>query len=149
MNIEIREAKMEDLDKGLLDIFIEGYRFHQNSRPDIFVNLSEKKLKDDLIKNLENLSILVAIDKEKIIGYIAYGIKEKHSKKIHVDQLVITEEYRRYGLGKKLMDEVRNIGIKNNCDRIELDCWMFNTNALGMYEHIGFDKQRIMYEMKL
>lgn len=149
MNIKIRKGTIEDLDKGLLDVFIEGYRFHQNGRPDIFANLSEEKLKEDLIKNLEKLSIIVAMDDEDIVGYIAYDIKEKHSKKMHVDQLVITEKYRGHGLGKKLIEEVRNIGVKNNCDRIELDCWLFNTNALEMYEHIGFDRQRIIYEMKL
>ena len=46
-------------------------------------------------------------------------------------------------------NEAQNIAIENNCDRIELSCWLFNKNALEMYEHIGFDRQRIMYEMKL
>ncbi|MBR6504824.1 MAG: GNAT family N-acetyltransferase [Clostridia bacterium] len=149
MNIKIREGTIEDLDKGLLNAFIEGYRFHQNGRPDIFANLSDETLKEDLIKNVQTLSTLVILDNESIVGYVAYEIKEKHSKKLHVDQLVIAEEYRGLGLGKKLMNKVKEIGIKNNCDRIELDCWMFNTNALAMYEHIGFERQRIMYEMKL
>ena len=149
MNIKIREGRIEDLEKGLLNVFIEGYRFHQNGRPDIFADISDEMLKQDLIKNMETLSILVILDNEDIVGYIAYEIREKHSKKINVDQLVITEKYRKYGLGKKLMDAVKNIGIKEKCDRIELNCWMFNTNALAMYEHIGFDRQRIMYEMKL
>ena len=48
-----------------------------------------------------------------------------------------------------LMDKVREIGKENKCDRIELNCWMFNSNAIAMYEHIGFDRQRILYEMKL
>ena len=149
MNIKIREGRIEDLNEGLLDVFIEGYRFHQNGRPDIFADISDEMLKQDLIKNMETLSILVILDNENVVGYIAYEIREKHSKKINIDQLVITEKYRKDGLGKKLMDAVKNIGIEEKCDRIELDCWMFNTNALAMYEHIGFDRQRIIYEMKL
>ena len=47
------------------------------------------------------------------------------------------------------MNKAKEIAEENNCDRIELNCWMFNENALAMYEHIGFKKQRIMYEMKL
>lgn len=66
-----------------------------------------------------------------------------------VDQLVIDEEYRNHSLEKKLIGEVKKIALDNNCDRIELNCWMFNENALGMYEHIGFKKQRIIYEMSL
>ena len=112
-------------------------------------NISDETLKEDLIKNFENLSTLVILDNDNIVGYLAYRIKEKHTKKLDVDQLVIIEQYRGKGLGKKLMDEVKKIGFRNNCDRIELNCWMFNTNALEMYEHIGFDRQRIIYQLKL
>lgn len=149
MGFVIKEASIEDIDKGLLNVFIQGYRFHQNARPDIFVDISDEELKKDLIKNFESLSTIVVIYNEIIVGYLSYKIKEKHSKKLDVDQLVIDEKYRGQGLGKKLMEEIKNIALNNECDRIELNCWMFNKNALAMYEHIGFDRQRIMYEMKL
>lgn len=149
MNIIIREATIDDLNKGLLKVFIEGYRFHQNGRPDVFVNISDEVLTQDLVKNFENLSTIVLLDCDVVVGYLSYKIKEKHTKKLDVDQLVIDQQYRGKGLGKKLMEEVKNIALKNNCDRIELNCWMFNANALAMYEHIGFDKQRIIYELKL
>jgi len=149
MDFEIREATPEDIDRGLLKVFIEGYRFHQNGRTDIFSNISDQTLKEDLIKNFESLSTIIICNNNIIVGYLSYRIKEKHTKKLDVDQLIITEKYRGQGLGKKLMDEVKSIAIRNNCDRIELNCWMFNKNALAMYEHIGFERQRIIYEMKL
>ena len=145
----IREATFNDIDNGLLDVFIEGYRYHQNGRPDIFLDLSEDELKADLINNFNKFKTLVILVDNKIVGYLSYDIKEKHSKKLHVDQLIISEELRGRGLGKKLMEEVKRIGIEENCDRIELDCWTFNTDALGMYDHIGFQRQRIMYDYKL
>lgn len=149
MNILIRDAKIEDIKNGLLDVFIEGYRFHQNGRSDVFVNITDDELKEDLIKNFEKFNILVLLADENIVGYLAYNIKEKHTKKMDVDQLIIKKEFRYHGYGKMLMDKVREIGKENKCDRIELDCWMFNSNAIAMYEHIGFDRQRILYEMKL
>lgn len=149
MNILIRDAKIEDIKNGLLDVFIEGYRFHQNGRPDVFVNITDDELKEDLIKNFEKFNILVLLADENIVGYLAYNIKEKHTKKMDVDQLIIKKEFRYHGYGKMLMDKVREIGKENKCDRVELDCWMFNSNAIAMYEHIGFDRQRILYEMKL
>ncbi len=149
MNTKIRKATINDLDKGLLSVFIEGYRYHQNGRPDVFANISDDVLKEDLINNLNRLSTIVIFDGDTIVGYLSYLIKGNHSKKLHVDQLIISENYRGKGLGKKLMDEVKNIALKNNCDRIELDCWMFNKSAIAMYEHIGFDRQRIMFELPL
>lgn len=149
MKIEIREAKISDIEKGLLEVFIEGYRYHQKGRPDIFKNLSDEELRQDLIKNFEELSIIVLTENEEIVGYLAYRIKERHVKKLDVDQLVISEKCRNKGYGKMLMNEAKNIAKKNGCARIELNCWLFNENALDMYEHIGFERQRIIYEMKL
>lgn len=45
MNIHIREATLEDIDKGLLEVFIEEYRYHQKGRPDIFDDISNETLK--------------------------------------------------------------------------------------------------------
>jgi len=148
-NLEIRTAELSDIDKGLLEVFIEGYRFHQKGRPDVFMDLSDEKLKNDLINSFETLKTIVILDENKVLGYVSYTIKTRHVSKLVVDQLVIKEELRGLGLGRILMDEVKKIALENNCERIELNCWMFNTNAQAMYEHIGFDKQRIMYELKL
>ena len=141
MNIVIKEASIEDINNGLLEVYIEGYRYHQNGRPDIFINVSNDTLKEDLIKGFEEFKYLIAIENEKVVGYLAYKIKVKHSKKLYVDQLIVTEENRRKGIGKKLMDYAEQIANKENCDRLELDCWTFNKNALNMYENIGFDRQ--------
>ena len=149
MNIIIREATKTDINNGLLNVFIEGYRFHQNGRPDIFINLNNEDLREDLLKNFETLSFLVILEDNNIVGYLAYEIKGRRAKKLHLDQLVISESFRGKGLGKKLMIEIKNITTKNNCNRIELDCWTFNKNALSFYEHLGFKKQRILYEMKI
>lgn len=149
MEIEIREASILDIENGLLEVFIDGYRYHQKGRPDIFEDLSDEELKQDLIKNFESLTTIVLTENNKILGYLAYRIKERHVKKLDVDQLVISKNSRNKGYGKMLMNEVKNIAKKIGCARIELNCWLFNENALAMYEHIGFERQRIIYEMKI
>ena len=149
MNFKIREATLNDFDKGLLKVFIEGYRYHQNGRPDVFAKISDEDLKNDLIKNFDKLTTIVILDAESIVGYLSYKIKKRHTGKLEVDQIVILEQYRGKGLGKKLMEEAKKIAIENGCDRIELNCWLFNENALNMYEHIGYNRQRIIYEMKV
>ena len=94
MNYKVWEATLNDLDKGLLKVFIEGYRYHQNGRPDIFANLSDEDLKNDLIKNFERLTTIVILNNENIVGYLSYIIKKRHTNKLDVDQLVILEQYR-------------------------------------------------------
>ena len=149
MDLKIREATIDDIDKGLLKVFIEGYRYHENGRPDIFLHVSDEDLKNDLIQNFNRLNTIVILDDKNIVGYLSYIIKKNRKIKLDVDQIIILEQYRGKGLGKQLMDEAKKIAIENDCDRIELNCWLFNENALNMYEHIGYDRQRIIYEMKL
>lgn len=149
MNCKIREATFSDIDKGLLKVYIEGYRYHQQGRPDIFANISDELLKKDLIQNFDRLTTIVILNNDVIVGYLSYIIKKHHTAKLNVNQLVILEDYRGKGFGKKLMEEAKKIAIENECDRIELNCWLFNKNALAMYEHIGYTKQRTIYEMKI
>lgn len=94
------------------------------------------------------MTIIILVD-SKIVGYLSYLIKKSYKNKLYIEQLIIKEEFRRIGLGSKLIERAKEIAIVNLCDRIELDCWMFNENALNMYEHIGFQKQRIIYEKKI
>lgn len=145
----IRKAISEDIDNGLLDVFIEGYRYHCHGRPDIFSNKSDDALNDDLKHMVPSDNILVIEKDGKIVGYIAYEIREKHAKTMWVDQLVISEDCRGKGYGKELMNKIDEIAKEENCERIELECWAFNENALGMYEHLGFGEQRVKLDKKV
>ena len=107
MTIEIKEATINDINNGLLDVFIEGYRYHQQGRPDVFENLKEEELKQDLINNFEKFKTLILLEDNKIVGYLSYNIKERRKKKIHVDQLVIKEDSRHKGYGKLLMNKIK------------------------------------------
>ena len=145
----VRKATLEDIDKGLLKAYIDGYRFHQNGRPDIFSNMSDEELKNKLIKDFDRLEIRVALKEDEIVGYIAFEIKEKSYKKMYIDQLAIRNEFKKQGFGKILINEVKRIGLENNCKQITFVCWQFNENAIDFYDNLGFDKQSIIYEMKL
>lgn len=146
---EMRVGKLEDIDNGLLDVYIEGYRFHQHGRPDIFKDFTDEELRERLNEDFNRLTFLVLVKDGKIIGYSAVEIKERHLKKLNIDQFVILEKYRGMSYGRKVIDYTKKFGKDNNCHHIELNCWMFNTGGLAFYEHTGFDKQRIIYEMEL
>ena len=147
--MNIRKASLDDINNGLLEIFIEGYRYHQAGRPDIFTIESDKELKEDLMRIFSNDSMIVLCDNDRIIGYLSYKIKEKRVKLMDIDQLVIKEGIRGKGFGKMLIEEAKRIAKDNSCVRIVFNCWTFNENALNVYDHLGFKRQRIMYEMSL
>lgn len=50
MKVIVREATLDDVDKGLLEVFIVGYKYHQNGRPDVFLDKSDEELKNKKLK---------------------------------------------------------------------------------------------------
>ena len=144
----IRKGTIEDLNNNLLNVYIEGFRYHYNGRSDIFTNKTDEELKEDLINDINNKNLLV-IEDQLIIGYIIYKINDKHAKILWIDQLVIDERYRKKGYGKELYNKVKEIAKNECCKRIELSCWSFNENAIDMYKHIGFTNQREILEINI
>ena len=73
----------------------------------------------------------------------------KATNSIWIDEIIIDNDYKKKGYGKKLIMEVAKFAEKNNCKRIELNCWSFNRDALKFYEKIGFIQQRIIFEKEV
>lgn len=152
MNYEFKEAKISDLKKGLLELYIDGYNFHQLKRPDIFKEKTTQELEDDLINSIKqnNQTFLLLMINNTIIGYLSYRIKERNSiNNIWIDELVIDKKYRHQGYGKLLFNKLKSIGIKQNCQHIELNCWSFNADALLFYNKLQFNNQRVILEYDL
>ena len=59
-------------------------------------------------------------------------------KKGHVVSIAVVEEHRRKGIGKALVEESVN-GVKlRNCDEFYLEVRCSNTDAVRLYEKMGF-----------
>ncbi len=43
-------------------------------------------------------------------------------------------------------NEIHKFAKDNDCKRVELGCWSFNSNALEFYNKLGFIDQRIVFE---
>lgn len=147
--MNIRKAKLEDIGMNLLDLYIDGFKYHYNSRPDVFLDKDERNLKDDLMNTINNSNILILEKDEKILGYVVYQIKEKNEKIMWIDELVVDKNNRHMGNGKKLMKKIEKIAKEEDCKRVEFCCWSFNQNAMDMYKHMGYKEQRVILEMDL
>ena len=97
--MNIRRANINDIDNNLLNIFIDGFEFHLNERKDIFDNNKKNDdLKKDLINLIENKDVLVAEKNNNILGFIIFEIKDKRSKTLWIDQLVVDKKERGKGI---------------------------------------------------
>lgn len=106
--------------------------------------ISYKQFKN-FVENLSNNHIIIVIqDNNKIIGTGTLLIENKiiHNMGLvaHIEDIVIDNNYRKQGLGKKLIDELINISIQSKCYKIILDC---NEKNVNFYQKSGFTKKEI------
>ena len=139
-----KEATINDLNNEFFDLYYEGFLYHYNNRKDVFKYRTIDEIKEYVFEEVQKGSkILLLKEDSELIGYVSYEIKNKLKKVLWIDELVIKEKYRHQGYGTKLMDELVK---RNDYDRMELNCWSFNENAIKFYEKLGYKEQRIIFE---
>ncbi len=85
--------------------------------------------------------VFVAETEAGIVGGVSFWIKPDlaHGDTVvEVPMLVIAEDHRRAGVGKLLMEEVRNVASDNGASQIELVATPANVAAREFYRSLGF-----------
>ena len=68
---------------------------------------------------------------------------------IDVDEFCVDKDYRRQGVASEMITFMRNYAREKGFNRIELNMWEFNQDALAFYEAVGFKTYRRYMEMKV
>ena len=85
--------------------------------------------------------VLVVENERRIVGAASLWIKPDlaHGDTVvEVPMLVVSEDYRRTGVGRLLVQEVRNIASENGASQIELVATTTNVVAREFYRSLGF-----------
>ena len=102
---------------------------------------------------LNNEIVYIALAEDKIIGYLAGCINIQHSyvtkSLAEVDNMFILEDYRKYGIGSKLMNEFKSYCIQNSIEELKVTASAKNNNAIKFYKKNGFDEFEITLKQKL
>lgn len=75
-----------------------------------------------------------------------YEDKETMPGEWYIDILAVYPEYRRHGIGRKLLIEVENLARQQGATKIALNCEKDNTKAYKLYEKLGYtpESERIL-----
>ena len=145
VHIKIRKAEADDA-KEIEPLYLELMNLHALKLPNIFA--SEIKVDLDEIKNdigEFDYFYVVTIDK-KVIGYMKGRYKNieeslfvKERDMIMLTDLIIKEEYRNRGIGKKMLDFIEEEAKIKNISSIEIPVYSFNEQAKGFYNKNGYN----------
>ena len=151
MTINTRKATKNDY-IPFRNLMVQLQQHHINLRPDVYKITDQFFSEDEYIKLLETSQIILATNNEEIIGAVCYNIREMRADVIHsfkclwISDLIIDESYRGKGIGTMLMEKVKETAKENSVDRIQLNVSSYNTDAVKLYEKLGFTPELLKME---
>jgi len=142
--MKTRQATIKDL-KACAEIFKE-----EANRPPYSKNRTLKKAEERIKSYFKRFKPFVAIIDKKIIGFIIVD-KDPDEKKLYINELWISKEYQRQGLGKKILKNIEDIYKKKGIKKFYLVADTRKGGALGFYKKQKYkvDKNMVFMEKKL
>jgi len=144
-------VRVNELRKQVNDLHVEG-------EPDVFKEGFNDELRDHVydIWNDSEQEIVVADSDGTICGFaVLHHIVKPATPFMYerdfmdVDEFCVDKEYRRQGVASEIITFIRKYAKERGFNRIELNMWEFNQDALAFYEAVGFKTYRRYLEMKV
>lgn len=141
MNISIRKGLKSDLPQVLG--LIQELATYEKAPAEVAVTIEEME-RDGFGEN-PIFQYYVAETEGKIVGISLYYIKYStwKGKCIFLEDIIVTEAYRKYGIGKKLFNEVVKVAKEMKARRMEWQVLEWNEPAIKFYEKVNshFDSE--------
>lgn len=145
MKLEIRPIEEKDYEQ-IIVLFREFALFEK--RLERMTNSAEQLKQDNDLFNC-----YVATIGDEIVGYATYffAYYSWTGKSLYLEDLYVTEAYRKQGIGKKLLYSVINFAKNNACKKMRWQVANWNKNAQEFYKYIGaeIDDVELNCDLKL
>ncbi|MBE5821523.1 MAG: ribosomal-protein-alanine N-acetyltransferase [Clostridiales bacterium] len=86
--------------------------------------------------NLDNTYLILCFNNELIIGYICFS---NLIDEMEILNISVNTEYRKKGIGYKLIELAFDFSKNNNCKTCMLEVNVNNTKAINLYTKLGFN----------
>jgi GNAT superfamily N-acetyltransferase len=132
MNVIVRKGTKQDI-VGALEL-IKELAAYEKAPMEVEVSVDEMTawgFGED-----KQFDFFIASYEEKIIGIAVYYFKYStwKGKCLFLEDIVVTESYRRHKIGKKLFDEVVKVAKETKVRRMEWQVLEWNTPAIEFYK---------------
>ncbi len=145
MELIIREAQISDVDE-IKELWKEFIDFHKIRDP-FFTRTSDghehfgKFAQESIVS--DEWIVLVATDREKLIGYCMATIKDYPPVYVNprcglVQDIAVAQKYRRKGVGSQFFSRVIPWFVKKGVSRVELEVTVTNEVSQAFWYKLGF-----------
>lgn len=149
MNFVLRKAEARDV-SGMFRLVKELAEFER--APHEVINTEEVLLRDGFGENsVYRAFVAVEESSKEIVGmalyYTAYSTWK--GKLLFLDDLVVTERCRRFGLGRKLINEFLKAAKEEAVNQIRWQVLDWNTPAIEFYKTLGVEMDEEWITVKM
>lgn len=153
----IRVADMNDLER-LCELYKELHRYHVGIKPEKFrMPESDEFFCEAMTDYLNSDEWITLVNEENgiIDAYTIFKAFNSESpdeiprRVCYITHFTVTENSRRQGIGRELMDKVCELAKSVKCDCVRLGVNALNTDAIAFDEKMGFSSVTLMMEKKL
>jgi GNAT superfamily N-acetyltransferase len=134
-NFSIRKACIED-SSSILYLIKELAAFELE--PDAVI-ITEKDIIDSAFGEHPWVYIYVAEVEGQVVGMALYyfGFSTWKGRSLHLEDLVVNEDYRKVGIGKALFQKIIEIAKQEKVGRMSWEVLEWNEPAIKLYESVG------------
>lgn len=152
-NVVISRLEQKDISEAA-KLIVPLHQSMVQERKDIFISKTED-WEEYLTAKLQDKDwiMLVALSYDKVVGVCTAEVKhcgddiETRVRDIlFIDYIAVDEEYRRCGVGTKLLDKIKSLAKIRKVQTVELNVFGFNESAIKFYEKNSMKPKRIVYE---
>lgn len=153
--ITVRFAAEADLEQVNV-IRRQIHELHHGGRPDFFKADGWEVIKDTVKERIasESSSVVVALYENEIAGIAILQYLHQLESEFrparhfcHIEEFGVDEKYRRCGIASALIDFIKEDAKNRGLEKVELDVYEFNENALAFYGSAGFQAYRRYLEL--
>ena len=157
MSIVVRSARREELER-VNELRRQVNDLHVEGRPRHFKPGFGPELQAHVYDQLESdrFDVLVAEVDGEIAGFATVQFVHRPEGPYtlaldfyHVEEFGVDPTYRRRGVATALVEYMKRDARKRGFNRLDLDVWAFNDDALAFYEAVGFTTYRRYMELHL
>ena len=144
--MKIRRAQGKDI-PAISKLLGEVLEIHAAIRPDIFIPGTTKYTAEELteILNDNQKPVYVAVDEnDEVLGYAFTQLQEQpfstnmvQFKSLFIDDLCVDSSARSQGVGKALLNFVKQEAKRVGCYELTLNVWAGNNSAINFYKKNG------------
>lgn len=135
MNFIIQKAETKDV-PSILGLIKELAVFERQPNA---VILSEEELEQALFGENPWVFVYVAEMESKVIGMALYyyGFSTWKGRSLHLEDLIVNENYRKLGIGRALMNQIIQVAKNEKVERMSWEVLDWNEPAVKFYESLN------------